>query len=231
MNLPNHATEDHFHQPVFILGLPRSGTSLVAGILNLCGAWLGNTVPGGGVENPKGFFENIVLREAVNKRILAAIGSDPLGVQALPYFDELPSIEKFDQLIAKYLKKEGYDFNQPWAFKEPKLTLLWPCFAEAFPQARWLIVRRPTEQIVDSCLNTSFMKRQNQDPEFWRHWAQAYLDRLEALKQSPLQWDEIWSTELIQGNTTPIRTIIDHYGLRWREEKVNAFIEPSYWHW
>lgn len=63
------AMDDLLDRPVLICGLPRSGTSLTAGILAICGLWLGRTVPGGGSENPKGFFENVFLRERINKQI------------------------------------------------------------------------------------------------------------------------------------------------------------------
>lgn len=230
MILANSKSEDYFHKPIFILGLPRSGTSMVAGILNICGAWMGKTVPGGGVENPKGFFENVYLREAVNKKILANSGSDPLGVQTLPYFDELPSTNGLEQNILGLLEHEGYDFLRPWAFKEPKLTLIWPCFAEVFPNAHWLIVRRPTEHIVKSCLNTSFMKRQSEDPAFWHQWAEAYLLRLDALKLSTNNWSEIWSQPLIDGDLSAIKPLVREYSLAWQEDKVRSFITPEYWH-
>ena len=45
-----------FSRPIFVVGLPRSGTSLVAGLLEEFGAWTGETVPGTG-ENPNGFLK------------------------------------------------------------------------------------------------------------------------------------------------------------------------------
>ena len=72
-----------FDAPVFVTGLPRSGTSMVAGLLGLSGLWLGHTVPGG-QENIRGFFENVILRERVQKEILRQGRFDPLGVQRLP---------------------------------------------------------------------------------------------------------------------------------------------------
>lgn len=203
---------------------------MVAGALNICGAWMGKTVPGGGVENPKGFFENIYLREAINKKILAKSGSDPLGVKSLPYFDELPTIEGLGESIFGLLKHEGYDFKRPWAFKEPKLSLIWPCFATLFPNAHWIIVRRPIEQIISSCLNTSFMKRQSNDPVFWQQWANAYLERLDILKGSELAWTEIWSQPLIEGDFSTLKQIVSDLELNWQEDKVEAFITPEYWH-
>lgn len=223
-------TEDFFHNPILILGVPRSGTSMIAGILEICGAWLGNTIPGGGVENPRGFFENTYLREAVNKKILETAGSDPSGVKSLPYFEELPQTNGLEENIRGLLKYEGYDFQTPWAFKEPKLSLIWPNYAAIFPQAHWLIVRRPREHIVASCLNTSFMKRQNNDPIFWYHWVDAYLERLDFLKSTNLCWSEIWSDSVIEGDFSDIKQLVQNYQLNWQEEQVINFINPKFWH-
>lgn len=73
----------HFERPIFVLGLPRSGTSLVAGLLGRCGVWTGTTVPGG-PENRHGFYEHELLREKVVKQILSRAGFDPLGSEPLP---------------------------------------------------------------------------------------------------------------------------------------------------
>ena len=81
----------YFENPIFVTGLPRSGTSMVAGCLHQCGAWVGNTVAGG-VGNEKGFFENIALREQLVKRLLTTMGCDPLGVKSLPQYDMVPSV-------------------------------------------------------------------------------------------------------------------------------------------
>lgn len=73
--------QNYFNSPLFVLGLPRSGTSMIAGAISICGAWTGSTVPGGSPENPKGFFEHTVIREHVTKKILINIECDPLGVR------------------------------------------------------------------------------------------------------------------------------------------------------
>lgn len=203
---------------------------MVAGALGICGAWMGDTVPGGGIENPKGFFENIFLREAVNKQILAIAGVDPLGVKSLPNLGQLPAITNLDQLIKSNLQREGYDFQRPWLFKEPKLTLIWPNFAEFFPRAHWVIVRREKSQIVQSCLNTSFMKRQNNDPVFWQLWAEQYLVRLNILKQTELQWTEIWPQKMIDGDFSELKSLVLSLNLNWRKDALREFITPSYWH-
>ena len=221
---------DYFNTPIFVLGLPRSGTSLIAGILEICGAWLGDTVPGGGVENPKGFFENIYLREQVNKKILNSLDVDPLGVQKLPELATLPAIDGLKEVIRSGLKKEGYDSSRPWLFKDAKLTLLWPVYLKAFPNAHWVIVRRETQHIIASCLNTSFMKKQSSNPSFWRNWSDEYLLRLDALKQSQCSWSEIWSPKIINGELDELAVLVEQLGLHWQPETVQQFINPDYWH-
>lgn len=203
---------------------------MVAGALGISGAWLGLTVPGGGIENPKGFFENIFLREAVNKQILTFSGADPLGVKSLPNLGQLPEITNLDQLIRSNLEREGYDFQRRWLFKEPKLTLIWPNFANFFPNAHWVIVRREKSQIVQSCLHTSFMRRQNSDPVFWQLWVEQYLSRLKILKQTELQWTEIWPQKFIEGDFSELFALVQKLDLNWREEALHEFITPEYWH-
>lgn len=226
----NLAQQKFLDEPVFVLGLPRSGTSMVTGVLALCGAWLGRTVPGGGRENPKGFFENIYLREGVNKKILAEAGFDPSGIDPIPLFDQLPNVNGLKKTIHDYLEFEGYGFDRPWIFKEPKLTLLWPIYSEAFPRAKWLIVKRDIEEVIESCLRTPFMNQHSTDRRFWEQWAQAYQLRLDALKQFTNNWREIDSGKLIQGNLDAMMEMSIWAGLKWNQLAAEQFITPEYWH-
>ena len=96
----NIKTTKSFHSPIFITGVPRSGTSMTAGILAELGVFTGATVPPG-VSNPKGFFENVEIRESVLKGILKASHFCPLGVKSLPPED---FIGKFNFGDGKSLK-------------------------------------------------------------------------------------------------------------------------------
>ena len=58
--------------PLLITGAPRSGTSLIAGLLHQMGMWTGHTVEGAPT-NPRGFFENWGIREMIIKRQLAQL--------------------------------------------------------------------------------------------------------------------------------------------------------------
>jgi len=224
------ALQDNFHSPIFVLGLPRSGTSMIAGALGICGAWTGSTVPGGTAANPKGFFEHIVLREHFTKRILTLMGCDPLGVTKLPPVELHGEIEGLDELVRAAIEKDGYAYDRRWLYKDAKLSLIWPFFNKAFPDATWLIVRRDEEGFINSCLNTYFMKQHSQDREFWKQFAQEYRIRLEALKRSGVEFLEISTPEIINGNFAELETLISRLGLTYREKELREFICPAYWH-
>lgn len=217
-----------FHEPIFVLGTARSGTSLVSGILEKCGAWLGKTEPGGDKENPDGFFENRAIRLYVIKQIMLDHGCDPLGVRAIPSMKSLRAVDNLEQVIFNILKEEGYE-GGPWAFKDAKLSLLWPIFLKVFPNAKWVIVRRDIDGIINSCLNAWFMKIHTKDPAYWRIWAELYVERANLLKQKSSNVYEIWPQEFVKGDMNSLREMIDWLGLDWNEE-VSNFINKDYWH-
>lgn len=216
--------------PIFVLGIPRSGTSMIAGALHRCGAWIGATVPGG-PSNPEGFFENVMLRERVLKPMLDHQGADPLGVRRLPGLDGLKLQPSLRGDVLRQIAVENYPGGgQAWLYKDCKLSLVWPLWRDAFPDARWVIVRRPAEDIVRSCLRTSFMNQHSFDPEFWRGWVREYEKRLEALKSSGVWWREIDSHDAVVSDLTPIRSLVQDLGLQWNEHAVRGFIKPQHWH-
>ena len=221
--------DSHARRPILVTGLPRSGTSLVAGSLASCGAFTGRTV-GPSDANPKGFFENEFLREEIVKRLLSTLSCDPLGVTRLPDTQSLCPVDGLDRAVLAALSAEGYDGNGPWLFKDAKLSLLWPLWRHAFPRARWVLVRRERSDVIDSCLRTPFMVQHSRERDFWERFIDEYEQRLAALKQSGAWWREIRPHELVTGDLRPLRTLAEQAGLSWRETPVREFVSPRHWH-
>lgn len=226
-----------FDRPVFVTGLPRSGTSLVAGCLAACGLWSGTTVPGNPF-NPKGYFEHSVIRERLMKPILSGHGFDPLGVSPLPPPDfapwpgfAAPGAPGLDLcgILARILSAEGHDPATPWLYKDAKLTLLWRSFHRAFPAARWIIVRRPRADFIRSCRATPFMARHSTDPAFWETFAAAYEARLDALAAAT-NATQIESAPLARGDFTAFERLARSLGLRPDRAALAAFVTPEHWH-
>ena len=222
------AAEAALARPVLVVGIARSGTSLVAGSLAACGAWTGETLAGN-ASNPTGYFENAALREGLLKRQLMQLGADPLGVRQLPPFSGQPAQPKLGAQVLGLLQQQGYG-GGPWLYKDAKLTLLWPVWRQAFPQARWVIVRRPAEAILASCLRTDFMRQHSSDPVFWERWVQAYEQRLEVLKASGVWWREVDAQRLVESGVGELEPLVSELGLQWDAQAVGDMVQPHHWH-
>ncbi|WP_317931645.1 sulfotransferase [Halioxenophilus sp. WMMB6] len=222
------ADPNFFSAPIFVTGLPRSGTSMVAGCLHLCGAWVGTTVAGG-VGNPRGFFENQYLREQLTKPILTSLGCDPLGVKSLPEFQQVPRAQGLLNAFEQLLTKDGYRGQQPWLYKDAKMTLLWPIYQQVFPEARWVIVRRNPDDIIDSCLRTHFMAHHSPKRQFWQDFVDQYQLRLMGLKNSAAQVFEISADNLITGNSGELLSLANALELTPDAARVGEFIAPELW--
>lgn len=203
---------------------------MIAGSLGICGAWTGSTVPGGGPENPKGFFEHSSIREHVTKKILKDLGCDPLGVRKLPPIDLQIEVIGLADIIKSIIEKDGYRHDRPWLLKDAKLTLLWPIYRKAFPEATWLVVQRDEEGFINSCLRTSFMKHHSLDRNFWKKFAEEYRLRINVLKSSGANVLEISSPDIINGNFDQLKEIVFQLGLKYKVDELKDFVSPAYWH-
>lgn len=213
--------------PIFITGCARSGTSMTAGIVHLCGAF-GGKMSGATPYNRKGMFENAEIRNQIVKPYLTHIGADPMGQNPLPNVTALEPYPGLKIKVETVMKYNGYK-DGPWFYKGAKLCLLWPLFHEAFPSAKWIIVRRADEDIVNSCMKTAFMRAYN-DEGGWQSWVDHHKDRFSEMKKAGLHIAEVWPTKFVEGSFSEIqRVVIRFLRLRWRDKKVRDFIEPAYW--
>lgn len=212
--------------PIFVTGLPRSGTSLVTGVLNICGAWVGDTFPGDPF-NRKGTFENKAIRENLLKPYLALIPSDPLGLDPLPPLNVEPFIDpqRWRKLVLDTVSAQGYR-GGPWAYKDAKLALCWRIWAEAFPDAKWVIAHRPGEDVIASCIRAEPMaRRMGYRAERWIEWASAYEKHRDGItrKVVPVRSDALF------GDLAGIARVVEQLGLTWRSGIVRDFIDRRLW--
>lgn len=176
------------------------------------GLFLGETIPGN-ADNPNGYFENRRIRENHLKPILRAVGADPRGVAPLPRTEALPPFPDLARRLLSALREEGYDGTIPWGYKDPKLTLLWPLFARAFPQATWLILRRDRDKVLTSMTKASFLRRHSTSTEFWKPFCAAYDSRLTALRASPCSVFTADADALAGGDVSCLEPVCDAMGL------------------
>ena len=171
---------------IFITGCARSGTSLTTKILQAHGLYLGHP------RQINDLYEHVEIRQTILKPMLAAVGADPLGQGPLPDMTKFrPDGGLRDRVLRHFNCLDDY------GYKDAKLTLTWPMWHAAFPEAKWIIVRRETDAIVDSCLRTHFMRRYLDDRRAWTRWVDYHLDQFTEMKKAGLDIHETWPATFI----------------------------------
>lgn len=135
---------------ILVIGMHRSGTSAVSGLLAEMGVFMGKTLFAAqkGV-NEKGFYENSQL-VALNEQVLDELlwsWDDPLAECIARCIPDIRSVytKKGNDVIAK-----GYESQSAWGMKDPRTTLLLPFWQKIIEQSNIdatyvLMVRSPLE--------------------------------------------------------------------------------------
>lgn len=135
---------------IVVLGMHRSGTSALTGVLSRCGVPLGLKLYDGhtGI-NDKGYFENARLAD-LNDDLLLAIGSCWHDFLELPAeWWKQPKLEPFRRAMGAALNRE-FGRCDLWAIKDPRLCRLLPWWQSLLSESRWraiyaLLIRQPLE--------------------------------------------------------------------------------------
>jgi hypothetical protein len=212
---------------ICILGMHRSGTSLVARLLNICGVALGESeeLLSSNAFNRMGYWENKRVIK-INDEILKAFGGSWDNPPKMPLgWERSQRINNLRVQAYEFAKKmsERYEF---WAFKEPRTCLLLPFWKSIIPEMIYIIPMRYPEEIADS------IRRRNKIPLskgliltkiYWEkmfvgtHGEHRYFVNLENL------FSESWQHEM-----NDIMTFINP-DLEWNINKtsIGQFIKPS----
>lgn len=130
---------------IAVVGMHRSGTSLVARLLNLAGVDLGpkDHLMAPAKDNEDGFWEDLRFVK-LNERILNAVGGDwdvlpPAGAAGASQALE-PMRAAAEKLIASARS------NDDWGWKDPRTSLLLPFWLSVLPELRVVVcIRNPLE--------------------------------------------------------------------------------------
>ncbi|GAA0712848.1 glycosyltransferase [Dokdonella soli] len=155
---------------IVVLGMHRSGTSSVAGLLARMGASAG---PEDdllvGPDNPKGHYESARLHGACLRRLAAAGGdwkNPPTGAPPA-------AIDTFRREVAALL--DTFDAQRPWLIKEPRLCLLARELLPLLTRPVFVHVVRDPHEVADSLAARDDMARAPA-LALWEHYTDAAFE-------------------------------------------------------
>jgi hypothetical protein len=219
------------HPPIFVTGCPRSGTSIIAATVNRCGAFIGNI-------SKRSMYENIRISDEMVKPYLDRMGADKKEQYPLPDLSSISIPTDWKRKVEQIIFDEGYK-SGAWMYKGNAMCLMWPVWHYAFPNAKWIIVRRRTPDIVHSCLKTGYMNafsdeevrakvNVSSEVEGWKWWVRQHEQRFVEMITEGLNCKVIWPERMVSGDYQQLYEVLDWVGVEWKNDLLN-FIDPLLW--
>jgi len=153
---------NHCRHAIIVLGMHRSGTSALTGILNRVGVNLGDNLLAPQADNPAGFWENIDVYNA-NEKLLQDLNSSWDDVRSLPdgWWDfDVAKVYKFEiiSILERYFANSSF-----WGVKDPRICRLLPLWRPMLEQTGnksyfLIIIRNPLEIVTSLSKRDSFPK-------------------------------------------------------------------------
>ena len=157
---------------VVVLGMHRSGTSMVSGILQKLGIFMGERFRDADAHNENGYFEDLDWRD-INKAILMALGGTWYNPPRQNLVDKT-SIHS--ELICDLIEsREKYSV---WGFKDPRTCITIPIISKHLPNPLYVYVRREPRDVVMSLMKRAQLRGYYREPESWLELVNDYERRI-----------------------------------------------------
>lgn len=207
-------------EPVFVTGVERSGSALVARVFALSGIFTGTI---------SSMYENCYINVAVNTYLRYHRNGLFTNPRRVPISDD------WGIKIETILGMEGYE-DGPWLYKNSRLAQMWPVWNKTYPNAKWIIVRRRTGDIVHSCMKTGYMKTfksvANQrligvasEEDGWKWWIHQYEKIFVDMIESGVNCKIVWPERMVTGDYQQMKETVDWLGLHW-DSKIPEILDP-----
>ncbi|MFL6520956.1 MAG: sulfotransferase family protein [Chthoniobacterales bacterium] len=218
---------------VCILGMHRSGTSVLTRILNLLGMSLGpeNKLAGGCAKDgqPKGYWENVEII-ALNNAILERYGGNWFQPPIFPPRWETSATLNDLKERGRSLLKDTFRNDPLWGWKDPRTCLTLPFWQLIAPQMRYVMCfRNPVAVAQSLARRDDFSIEKSSD--LWLTYERSALKYTRRSPRLMVFYEDLmddWSRELPR-----LATFLGNPSAAQRNdvrEAVEAFVEQSLRH-
>ena len=205
--------------PILITGADRSGSSIVAKVFSMCGAFGGET---------NQMHEHIEIKAL--HHLLIEKKSDGCHM-----IDLRKSNTKCNwaEMFEESMRSDSLSDNQIPYYKDSAICQTWQLWGKAFPDAKWIIVRRRTGDIIQSCVRTAYMLRfkketnrkmvgAHSEEQGWLWWVHQYEKRfMQIIEAYPNNYKIVWPERMATNDFIQIKEAIEWSGLQWNPEIEN----------
>jgi hypothetical protein len=198
--------QDKLNSPIFVSGIERSGSSIIAKIIRHCGSFTGMTT------------------EKLLDTYYELLDCDIKGQHPIPDTKKLIIPTNWKQKVDDILADEKYDEFTPWMLKGSRLCQTWPIWHYAYPNAKWIIVRRRTGDIIESCLKTGYMTAYK-NKEGWLDWVHEHEKLFVDMIETGVNCKIVWPERMATGDYGQIFEMLDWVGLPW-DNNIVQMVEP-----
>lgn len=181
----------YFNRPIIIIGMHRSGTSLVAKLLHDAGVNMGEH---------RDHNEESMPFLSINQQMMKAAGNS--WIEPLKSEVAYKSPESAISMFVNHLKLNPEDYtwngkprswllkwqnNHPWGFKDPRTTFTLSAWLELFPKAKIIHVVRHPASVADSLMRRNQIEGEVHDDrlsdtsfnlELWKQYVTRAEDQM-----------------------------------------------------
>jgi GT2 family glycosyltransferase/glycosyltransferase involved in cell wall biosynthesis len=184
---------------VCILGMHRSGSSLLTRILNILGVYLGppQTLLEARPDNPTGFWELAEVNR-INDELLSRFGGRWSDPPAFPHHWETSPLlidlkQQAQDVIANY-----FSGQELWGWKDPRCCLTLPFWRQVVTPTHYLLCVRNPADVASSLLTREGINRQD-GANLWVKYVTPSLRATSGLQRMLVSYEDImedWRAEI-----------------------------------
>lgn len=215
---------------IIILGMHRSGTSVLTQICQSMGAYLGekNELMSARADNPDGFFENNEI-VCINEKILYLSGRKWYDLEPVNLdFDNsqiISAARELESIIRKMLQK-----NDIVAIKDPRIALILPLWNKVLNELKVQVdyiweFRNPLE-VADSLRRRDGYSRRH-SLLLWVHYNLCILDFLKDRNYLLINYKDILGNSQVLNELSRVFNVQMNKELN---EKIQQIVKPQYCH-
>ncbi|RMD93448.1 MAG: sulfotransferase [Calditrichaeota bacterium] len=212
--------------PVIVLGMHHSGTSILARILHENGVFM--------QANMRHYEAKFFVME-IHERLVMGDEAGWARNPIMPVEEVMSYLEPVKRVIErkgfrKYIDA-GYDGHSRWGFKDPRTCVLLPLYLKIFPRAQLVHIVRNAEDVAASlAANEKRGVGVQEDRAFWKSLWQQYVDRVRQYGQQHPQYFELTYEDFCRQPVPVVTQIFDYLGIPFTAKAEQFLRENIYTH-